>query len=372
MQKIFSNGLFRRAFAIRVVLWILICYGGTSSLWAQETRIIRFKQERLSAKPATFHIISVKDDRADTTTIGSVRSGIFSKKPVSLNLPGGVAGAFSEFLKANLVQQESSFPIVLHVSQLEVAEKTGGLRSESEIRMTIGFYVGGQKIVEYKGSNAIQSGVDATRYIEELIRKSLDNMLQQFDAWCAGNKEQVQAALSGPSIHVDVDIKEDAADTERIAFSPRRPLLLDDFTAKPDDLSRAAAITYSGLDVQYKTESQYGQTKVTVTIVPFFDKTRSWCRAASCNKKTLLHEQQHFNITAIKACELAAAIKSYSFTMTGYMKELEQLYRQKEKEIAQWQEQYDQETHHGLIAAAQDQWVTRIQDSIHHQPCYQP
>src|SRR5258708_20464749 len=100
--------------------------------------------------------------------------------------------------------------------------------------------------------------------------------------------------------------------------------------------------------------------KVMVTIGLFSEKPRSWCRATSRNKKTLLHEQQHFNITAIKACELVASIKNYSFTMTGYMKELEQLYRQKEKEIAQWQEQYDQENHHGLIAAAQGQWLTRI------------
>ncbi|HWK08316.1 MAG TPA: hypothetical protein VNS58_32040 [Puia sp.] len=355
---------------ISSLLLILLAATSITSTAQDGVRIIRLKQERLMAKPANFHITAVKDDRADTSTIGSVRAGIFSRKEVSLNLPGGAAKALDEFLKTNLAQQEQRLPIVLHISQLEVAEQTGGLKSESEVRMTIGFYGGGQKIMEYKGSNTIQAGVDASRYIEQLIRKSLDNMLQQFDAWCAGNKEQVQAALNGPSIHIEAEIKEDVADTERIAYSPLRPLTLDDFTGKPDDLSRAAAITYSGLDVKYKTESQFGQTKIMVTILPFFDKTRSWCRAASHNKKTLLHEQQHFNITAIKACELATALKNTPFTVSGYMKELEQLYRQKEKEIAQWQEQYDQETRHGLIAAAQDQWVTRIQDSIRIQPCY--
>ncbi|HEX9513592.1 MAG TPA: hypothetical protein VF939_24040 [Puia sp.] len=370
MQKIFLNGLVRPGFQISFLLLILVASTPGTSLVAQDTRIIRLKQERLTAKPVNFHIAAVKDDRADTSTIGSVRAGVFSRKEVSLNLPGGAAKALDEFLKANLAKDEHNFPIVLHISQLEVAEQTGGLKSESEVRMTIGFYGGAQKIMEYKGSNTIQAGVDATRYIEQLIRKSLDNMLQQFDAWCGSNKEQVQAILGGPSIHIDAEIKAEVQDSERIAYSPLRPLTLDDFIGNPDDLSRAAAITYSGLDVKYNTEALYGQIKVMVTIVPFFDKTRSWCRATSRNKKTLLHEQQHFNITAIKACELVASIKNYSFTMTGYMKELEQLYRQKEKEIAQWQEQYDQETHHGLIAAAQDKWVTRIQDSIHIQPCY--
>lgn len=337
---------------------------------AQDIRIIKLKGEWLTAKPVNFHIVAVKDDRADTTTIGLVRAGVFSKKDVSLNLPGGAARALDEFLKTFMVQDEHTFPIVLHNSRLEVAEQTGGLKAESEVRLTVTFYGGGQKIVEYKGSNTVQSGVDATRFIEQLIRKSLDNMLQQFDAWVKDNKEQVRAALNGPSIKVDAEIKDDAEDTDRIAYSLSRPLMLDDFIGNPDDLNRAAAITYSGLDLKYKTESQFGQIKILVSITPFFDRTRSWCRAASRNKKTLLHEQQHFNITAIKACELAAAIKDYSFTLTGYMQELEQIYRQKEKEIAQWQEQYDQETHHGLVAATQDQWVTRIQDSVSRQPCY--
>ena len=348
----------------------LLALTGPLTVSGQDTRIIKLKGERLTVKPLNYHIIGIKDDRKDTTTIGSVRSSVFSKKEVSLNLPGGAAKALDEFLKAYLVQDPNSLPIVLHLTQLEVAEQTGGLKAESEVRMTLNFYGGGQKIIEYKGSNTIQAGVDATRYIEQLIRKSLDNIFQQFDTWCGNNKEQVRATLAGPSVKVDAEINEDAGDTDRIAYSISRPLLLDDFTGKPDDLNRAAAITYSGLDVKYKTESQYGQTKILVSIIPFFDKTHSWCRPVSRNKKTLLHEQQHFNITAIKACELVQAIKSYSFTLTGYMKELEQLYRQKEKEITQWQEQYDQETHHGLLAAEQDQWVNHIQDSVSHQACY--
>lgn len=371
MRKIILNG--RSWPGIQVSLFLLVmvfCLGVSRPGWAQDKKIIKLRQERLVCKPVNYHIAAVKDDRRDTTTIGSVRAGIFSRKQVSLDLPGGAAGALDEFVKANLVQNEHTTPFVIHISQLEVAEQTGGLKAESEVRMTLVFYAGDQKIMEYKGSNTIQGGVDATRYIEQLIRKSLDNMLQQFDGWCGANKEQLQAILCGPSIRVDAEIKYETGDTDRIAYSGLRPLVLDDFAGKPDDLSRAAAITYSGLDVKYKTETIYGQVKVQVSIVPFFDKNRSWCRAASRNKKTLLHEQQHFDITAIKGCELAAAIRNYHFTPANYMKELDQLYRQKEKEITQWQEQYDQETRHGLIPAAQDKWVGLVQDSISRQPCY--
>src|SRR5450631_1639863 len=94
---------------------------------AQGGKIIKFKHEPLVYKPALFYISSVKDDRADTTTIGSVRSGIFSKKMVSLNFQGGAASALDEFIKTYLAQDRQQTPFELHITQLEAAEQTGGL-----------------------------------------------------------------------------------------------------------------------------------------------------------------------------------------------------------------------------------------------------
>lgn len=337
---------------------------------AQGVKTISFRQEKLKTRLQNYYITGVRDDRQDTANIGSVRAGIFSKKYVSLNLPGGAATAISDFLKANLTQDTRTNPITLHIVQLEVAEKTGGLKAESEVRMNIAFYNAGGKIVEYKGSNTVQSTMDATRYIEELIRRGLDDMLQQFDTWAGQNQQQLKATNSGPSVEVQVEIIASSDDTDKIAWSLGRPLTLDDFKGKPDDLSRAAAATNSGLDVRTSQQTQFGQTKVVVTILPFFDKSRSWCRMNSRNAHTLQHEQQHFNITAIKACELADTIRNFTFTPGNYMKELELLYRQKDKEVQQQQELYDGETSHGQVAAAQAKWEQMIREMLDKQRCY--
>jgi len=338
--------------------------------YSQETKIIKFKQQPLKARLQNYYIAGIQDDRSDTTTIGSVRAGLFSKKYVRLNLPGGAAAAFNDLFKANLTQEDHTIPIVLHIAQLEVAEKTGGLKAESEVRMSIGFYNAAGKIVEYKGNNTVQATMDATRYIEELIRRGLDDMLQQFDVWAGQNQQQLKAALKGPSVEVEVQILSDAADTERIAWTRARPLILDDFRGKPDELSRAAAATNSGLDVRTSVLTQYNQSKVIVTILPFFDKSRSWCRAGSRNARTLQHEQQHFNITAIKACELADTIRHFPFSVQNYMKELEQLYKQKDKEGHAQQELYDGETDHGQIVAAQARWEGVIRETLGRLECY--
>jgi hypothetical protein len=352
------------------IFLLLFLLAGSVLSHAQGTKIINFKQEKLKARLQHYYIAEIKDDRSDTTTIGSVRSGVFSKRSVSLNLPGGAAAAFVNFFKANLTADTRTIPISLHIVQLEVAEKTGGMKAESEVRMNIAFYNAAGKIVEYKGSNTVQATLDATRYVEELIRRGLDDMLQQFDTWAGQNQAQLKAALKGPSVEVEVEILADAADTDRIAWTHGRPLTLDDFRGRPDELSRAAAATNSGLDVKTSLQTQYGQTKVTVTIVPFFDKGRSWCRANSRNTRTLQHEQQHFNITAIKGCELADTIRHFTFTTQNYMKELEQLYRQKDREAQQQQEVYDAETSHGQIQAAQTKWEQTIREMLNRQSCY--
>ena len=338
--------------------------------YSQETKIIKFKQQPLRSRLQNYYIAGIKDDRSDTTTIGSVRAGLFSKKYVPLNLPGGAAAAFGDFLKANLTQDTRTIPIILHIAQLEVAEKTGGLKAESEVRMNIGFYNSAGKIVEYKGSNTVQATMDATRYIEELIRRGLDDMLQQFDTWAGQNQQQLKDALKGPSVEVEVQLLSDAADTERIAWTRARPLTLDDFRGKPDELSRAAAATNSGMDVRTSVQTQYNQTKVIVTILPFFDKDRSWCRTNSRNARTLQHEQQHFDITAIKACELADTIRHFTFSVQNYMKELEQVYKQKDKEAHAQQELYDGETKHGQVVAAQAKWEGVIREALSRQECY--
>jgi len=338
--------------------------------YSQETKIIKFRQQSLKVRLQNYYIAGVKDDRQDTATIGSVRAGLFSKKYVSLNLPGGAANAFSDFFKGHLTQDTRTIPIILHIAQLEVAEKTGGLKAESEVRMNIGFYNAAGKIVEYKGSNTVQATMDATRYIEELIRRGLDDMLQQFDTWAGQNEQQLKASLQAPSVEVEVQLLSDAADTEKIAWTRGRPLTLDDFRGKPDDLSRASAATNSGLDVRTSVQVQHNQTKVTVTILPFFDKTRSWCRVSSRNALTLQHEQQHFNITAIKGCELADTIRHFTFTVQSYMKELEQLYKQKDKEAHAEQDLYDTETNHGQVAAAQTRWEEALREALSRQECY--
>src|SRR5439155_19680676 len=116
------------------------------------------------------------------------------------------------------------------------------------------------------------------------------------------------------SVTVKVLMEKTTDDTNFIVYSISRPLQVSDFAAQPDELSLATAITNSGMLVTYDAETKNGYTDVFVHITPYFDKTKSWYRNKKQNPKTLLHEQKHFDIAALKACELVNTIRNYTFT----------------------------------------------------------
>ncbi|MDR3715290.1 MAG: hypothetical protein P4L51_20990 [Puia sp.] len=352
------------------LLTVVILFGAFSAR-PQDMKIVRLKQQKMAARPAGYFVDSVKDDRSDTSDIGSVRASLLSKKMASINLPGGTAGGLRQFLRDNLVQDTvHRLPLTLHISRFEVAEQTGGFHSELEVTLTLAFFAKGNKLVEYSINSSVNAGADAFKYIEGLIRQNLDTIFFQFDKWFLKNSKDVLVSLRGPSVVVNVLFAKEAPDTGMILFSRKTPLSLDDFRGKPDSYLPAAAATYSGIDLKYDSETKYGQTRLSVTITSFFDRNRSWCRTASRNEATLQHEQHHFDITAVKACELAEAIRAGAFRSADYVKEIDRLYTAKQAETEKMQDQYDNETRHGQIAAEQEKWNTMVGNLLSQQSCY--
>jgi hypothetical protein len=90
----------------------------------------------------------------------------------------------------------------------------------------------------------------------------------------------------------------------------------------------------------------------------------------SGNALVLKHEQQHFNITAIKACQFAQRIRQHTFSPDNYMKELEELYKKLQQEWEQMEDGYDNETGHGQQRQAQHAWELKIQAMMEAMECY--
>jgi len=233
------------------------------------------------------------------------------------------------------------------------------------------FYDGKQKLTENTGGGTTQSTGDPAKLIDELIRGNIETILHQFDEWWSKNQSFYSAQKTKPAVQVEVSMEDDPQDPDLISYSPTRPLTLDDFMGKPEEPSRAAAVTYSVVFMKYSSARNINNLiMVDVYVVANFDKSKSWCRKDSRTTETLEHEQRHFDISAIKACELVNAIKKFPFTVDNFPRELQKLQREKQKELDEMQNQYDTESKRGPGPAGQEKWNKLIKDQLQNLTCF--
>lgn len=77
-------------------------------------------------------------------------------------------------------------------------------------------------------------------------------------------------------------------------------------------------------------------------------------------ERVLAHEQIHFDLTAMKACALAKALREESFTTQNVQQKIRELQERHTQELNKLQQAYDKETRHGTIANKQAVWADRV------------
>lgn len=327
---------------------------------AQSPVVYSLSDTKAEYQPRHFYIVDVKDNRAVKDKLGSIKEGV-------IDLQGGVANNINAYLKKNVVQNSTSLPVTMQLNKLEIKEKAVGAKRQFELTIGIAYYTGASKLVEYNGSSFAQSATEAEKYIDKLLRDNIAGNLAEFDKWVAANKATISAE---PVVEVSVVLTRNAKEEHHISYSKSRKLYMSDFEGVPDETSPGAAATMSGIGMNYEATSLRNRTKVNVKLSIYFDKSRSWMKPNGKNVTTLIHEQKHFDITAIKACELRALIEKTVFTADGYKAELKALLNRVQQEGADMQNQYDRETEHGTLIDEQEAWNKKVDDMLIKQACY--
>ncbi len=327
---------------------------------AQQATTITLSDIKAGYKPVNFHIVAVQDKRANTQQLGRLSDG-------RVDLEGGVAAALMMYLDKNVTQDKNTLPVTMQLNRFDITEKQVGRKRQFDLNMGITYYSGDAKLVEYNGSSFAQSMGEAQSYIDKMIRENIISNFQTFDKWLETNKGTISPK---PSVEVNVILAKTTDKSEHIPYTTSRRLTIADFKGRPDESSPGAAATMSGVGMEIESSTLHNSTKVSVVVSIYFDKSRSWMKENGKNPITLLHEQKHFDITALKACELKERIEKTTFTPEGYKTELRDLLRKIEDEGTEMQNTYDRETEHGTIAKEQDAWNKKTDELMSRQKCY--
>lgn len=107
-----------------------------------------------------------------------------------------------------------------------------------------------------------------------------------------------------------------------------------------------------------------------VTVSAIADPEKSWMKASGKSVRVLAHENIHLGITAVTACELADSLRAAVVTKKDYETTLREIFTYFDRKQEQTQRRYDQETGHGVNAAEQAAWDSRIRRELQSIACY--
>lgn len=155
-----------------------------------------------------------------------------------------------------------------------------------------------------------------------------------------------------------------------ITYHPNNPLKISDFNGQPSNSTQAVALVYSGVSMLMESYQQGKTTKVVVSINAYMDPNKSWMKRKGRNDKVLNHEQKHFDLTALAACDLKKRIDATKFN-ENWKATLHQIYYEEiESKLQRLQNKYDEDTTHGTVDEVQTVYNQFIEGQIQKSDCF--
>lgn len=357
---VIMNGMMKGVLSVIIMMMFL------PFSMAQETKNVRLKNVKSEYSPGSYYINMVVDERNNQDDIGIIHNGGSRQRMV---MDGGDAAlALTKYINVNARQPDKGDAMALHIKKLNFDIRKSGNIWNIDCDIELAFYAGDKVLVQYTGGGKGQINTDPAEYAESLIRQSLDADMRKFDAWWSRNGDEIPVSSS---VKVNFTIGRNVDESNLIVYSSGRPLRVDDFQGRtgghnPEEM----AATYSGNKYAYHTRTVKGQLVVDYTITPYFNISKSWFKQSNHNDHVLAHEQLHFDITALKTCEMVNRIKSTTFTKDNYQELLEQFSDDVNRATNDMQEQYDAETDHGIIEQRQKEWEIKVKKELNSINCY--
>lgn len=154
-----------------------------------------------------------------------------------------------------------------------------------------------------------------------------------------------------------------AQEEEAILWNSGQRLSWANFKAEPPKNTEIAATTASGLSYQFSTTEENGKYELDYVVSTFFYPNRSWYQPNICDEVILSHEQLHFDISELYARKMRKIIDNTTFTK-NVKAEVKAIYRQINKELAEFQQVYDRETNYSRNIEQQLSWNKKINEAL--------
>ncbi|NCD67918.1 hypothetical protein [Mucilaginibacter agri] len=317
-----------------------------------------------------FYISAVTDERIDKKNIGRlipVSANAVKTEAVSVPLQGGGLTAVESYVKKNLPLKYGLRPVVARMQKMfinEVAMPDGRVDGKVELSIAFDLQTGEDiyvHLVNYTGgAHYIRTSTQAN-VAEPALRNAIENAMAYINNWI--NKQEDGNPLLAREVKLVFTDYIEQPETDTIYYSPKRPLIWDDFKDRPRN-GRFTAEVMPGLGYAEQTSINKGVIYVNLAMKVYLPKSASWVNPSSQTSYALNHEQRHFDIVKLGSERFKKRMLKEKLPVLNYDGYINVEYFEALREIERLQKQYDDETAHGTNTSEQERWNRLIDKEL--------
>jgi hypothetical protein len=331
---------------------------------------VPLRMEPLPFTPKEFYISQVIDERDDRVAIAYLlppsATPITKNTTQGVDLKGGTLPAIQNFIRQGLPHNLELRPVIVRLQYFRLTESlgtNGQVDGFLMLQMAFDFERDGKRIplVDYRGGARYSRPANSMAVVEPTIRQALTEALQYLNTWMDEEAHRTERLAQGVKVFFDDHTLNEEDDT--VFYAPDRPLIWDDFRAKPR-LGSYSAVVFPSFSYEGRTEVVKGFVHLHLTMKVYVLKHSSYVKKTALDEYSLNHEQRHFDLVKLVAERFKQKIRPNNLSVEDYNSIIQYQYIESFREMNRLQEQYDQETRNGIDQMAQQRWNHLIDEEL--------
>lgn len=339
----------------------LVLFLGNS--FAQKV-VINLDAAGISPKNTEYRVFEVLDHRIQRSTIGEVFNRSAQKSTVTIN--GNLEQLATQFFEKITNPKDSALLIQIRIFELELKESFDREQRlyQGDVKLALGFYIKTrgepEHLLDYLGTTQYRRSDFRMDRVEDVIIRLFQNSLEYFDSWYTS--QSFKSRPLAKSIRLEILEENQISTGNKVFYDPERPLVWEDFKARPSALSKNNATIFTSFSLQGVSQMDSGSVVQTLEISVYMLPYQSWVKNQS--DYGLNHEQRHFDLVRIVADRLIFKLKSMDLDLDFYQAKINESYLDAYREMNRIQEKYDSQTQNGIDTLEQENWNQLIDEAL--------
>ena len=336
----------------------------------QNKYVLDLKSEQWNLKNTSFSISDILDERKDKSNAGKVLS---SNKLIVAEFRNSAEIDLKNLIDASIEKDTSATSITLSLERFDLKE-TGSISNHKlKLDFSIKFYrfINNKRYFIYESNGKPEMNIQGnySNAPEKIISSTIKNIIVGFQSCINANSDFPLLAKTVRVVFKNENDERKNIKGDTIIWNENNKLKWTDFKGS-SGLSSFMAQSNCIFSYRAEPKMKNGIMELNIRLNASFDRNHSWVIAGHQKDTLLAHEQLHFDICELNIRHLRKRILDLTLNPMEFDVQINSLFSEVWSENQNQQQNYDDETGHGIISDKQLFWQAKIKEELKNIPSY--